>query len=282
MSATTKVVLTAGFDKSLHVATLAELLRRDGVNVAGLLVVSPYSLKRLRALMRQRGRGFVKEAAWRLLGRAASTEGEAKLPLTTFREQQGIEVTSLQAWANHHRVRYASVKSINAPEAVAFIRSLAPEWVVYGGGGILHEAFIEAARGQILNAHQGPLPEIRGMNAPEWSLLLGYAPAVTVHLINRGIDTGGVLAQHPVPVKPGDTIEVLRSRCLTIGVEGLWQAVLAPPASLPRPASEAAGHRQCFVLAPALRELLARRLQKEAIMQAQCETSVFGEEGIER
>jgi methionyl-tRNA formyltransferase len=28
------------------------------------------------------------------------------------------------------------------------------------------------------------------MNACEWALLLGHAPAVTIHLIDRGIDTG--------------------------------------------------------------------------------------------
>jgi hypothetical protein len=38
-----RVVLTAGFDGALPVVALAELLRRDGIAIAGLLVVSPIS-----------------------------------------------------------------------------------------------------------------------------------------------------------------------------------------------------------------------------------------------
>lgn len=259
-----RVLLTAGFDRALHVLALAERLRREGVSVEGLLVVSPYSVKRARALVRQRGKAFLWEAVPRLLGRRTAPTQEAPGALAAMMQQHGIAPGSLRQWARAHGVPYRAVPSLNAAGAVAFVASVAPDWVVYGGGGILHDAFIDAAAGRILNAHSGPLPEIRGMNACEWSLLLGHAPAVTVHLINRGIDTGGILSRHPVPVQPGDPIAALRQRCAAIGVEALYRTVLEPPASLPAPLREAAGHRQCFVLAPALRELLESRLEQGA------------------
>jgi methionyl-tRNA formyltransferase len=152
------------------------------------------------------------------------------------------------------------VKSFDAPEASSFVSESAPDWVVYGGGGILPPAFIDAAGGRILNAHAGPLPAIRGMNAIEWSLLLDYDPTVTVHVIDRGIDTGAALTWHPVPVQPGDTIEKLRMRSVAIGVEALFQILQHPPSAVG--SAEPATQRQCFILAPALRELLDRRLSE--------------------
>ncbi|MCS3663479.1 folate-dependent phosphoribosylglycinamide formyltransferase PurN [Salinibacter ruber] len=154
--------------------------------------------------------------------------------------------------------------SINDEEAVGTVAAADADWVIYGGGGILSESFIDAADGRILNAHSGPLPEVRGMNACEWSLLLGYEPAVTIHLINHGIDTGGVISEHPVPVRDGDSVEHFRKRAVALGVEALCQTVLDPPEQLPEPRRDAATHRQCFVLAPALRELLEKRLAQGA------------------
>ncbi|RME28414.1 MAG: hypothetical protein D6806_02930 [Deltaproteobacteria bacterium] len=255
-----RVILTAGFDRAPHVSVLAQALQQRGCRVEGLIVVSPYNWKRLKGLIRQRGASFVRSAIPRLLGADAEAAEKGADDLAELMEEWGLRAGSLRAWARGTKVAYRMVSSINAPEAVELIREKQPDWVVYGGGGILREAVIDAAKGRILNAHSGPLPEIRGMNACEWSLLLGYTPTVTIHLINRGIDTGGVISAHPVPVHPGDTIEVLRRRCVAIGVRALLETVLHPPPSLPPPLQHAEQYRQCFVMAPAIRELLARRL----------------------
>ena len=128
-----------------------------------------------------------------------------------------------------------------------------------GGGGILKLPFINAAEGRILNAHSGPLPEIRGMNACEWSLLLGLPTEMTIHVIDQGIDTGPVLETIPIEVEPGDDVETLRSKCAVLGVEGLLRAADRIH-DLPESRPQGELGLQCFVLAPALRELLDWKL----------------------
>jgi hypothetical protein len=70
-----------------------------------------------------------------------------------------------------------------------------------------------------------------------------------------------VLEVVPIAVERGDTLARLRGKCVVAGVRGLVRAlgVLAGP--LPRRAPAAASRRQCFTLAPVLRELLEQRLE---------------------
>lgn len=263
-----RLLLMAGHDKALHVLILAELLRGDGHEIAGIMVVTPFNVRRARALVRKRGASFMGQAVRRLLDHGSTSAGES--PLETFHAAHGIEHRSLRAWASAHGVPRFGVRDLNSPKAVEQVRRICPELVVYGGGGILREALLEAAGGPVLNAHSGPLPEIRGMNAAEWSILFGLAPEVTVHIIDRGIDTGPTLRAVRVAVRRGDNLEVLRQRCVVAGVEAL-RATVENFWTGDRLAAAGPLGRQCFVLAPALRELAEARLTRRASAAAAAE-----------
>ncbi|MEM7235649.1 MAG: formyltransferase family protein, partial [Planctomycetota bacterium] len=214
-----KVFLTAGFDRALHVVALAELLRRDGHSVAGVLVVKALQWSRLKQRIAQQGLSSVKKAARRMLpSKQVAREPDA---MQQFLEEESITHRSLSAWTSEHNVPQWSVASLNSTEAILKIEEARADLVAYGGGGILKGKFIDAARGLVLNAHSGPLPEIRGMNACEWSLLLGPSVAVTIHGIDRGIDTGPILERIPISVDVRDTIDALRSKCTVAGVRGI-------------------------------------------------------------
>jgi len=246
-----RVMLTAGFDRSAATVALGELLRRDGHTVTGAIVVSPFRLARLRSEVRRRGVGFVGTAARRLLGRRAAGPGG---PLERFLADAGVRHRSLRLWCREHGIACTRVGGLNDETTVEQVRTAAPDLVLYGGGGIVRRSFLEASRRRVLNAHSGPLPEIRGMNACEWSLLLGLPCAVTVHFIDERIDTGPIVERIPVPVERGDTIDTLRERCVVAGLDGLRRAVQLGILSAPaRPGAER--HRQCYLLAPALLEL---------------------------
>jgi phosphoribosylglycinamide formyltransferase 1 len=69
------------------------------------------------------------------------------------------------------------------------------------------------ARFPVMNVHPSLLPAFPGMHAIEDALAAGVAETgVTVHFVDEGVDTGPVIAQEPVPVRPGDTAETLRAR----------------------------------------------------------------------
>jgi folate-dependent phosphoribosylglycinamide formyltransferase PurN len=254
-----RIVLTAGFDRALHVVALAELATRAGHEIALVLVVDPFRIARLRAFVRQRGVAAVAHAARRIAG-PSPHEGARPDPLLELLRSHEIAARSLRRFCRERGAAYRKVADLNAPDAVAALRAARADGVVYGGGGILKRAFLDAAAGRVLNAHSGPLPEVRGMNACEWSLLLGLEPCVTIHVIERGIDTGGEVDRIPLALEPGDDLERLRAKCAVLGVKGLLRSIPRLAGELPRARAGAGAHRQCFVLAPALRELAERRL----------------------
>jgi phosphoribosylglycinamide formyltransferase-1 len=76
---------------------------------------------------------------------------------------------------------------------------------------LLTPAFLE--RFPVMNVHPSLLPAFPGMHAIEDALAAGvFETGVTVHFVDDGVDTGPVIAQEAVPVRPGDTTEALRAR----------------------------------------------------------------------
>jgi methionyl-tRNA formyltransferase len=83
------------------------------------------------------------------------------------------------------------------------LRRRSPDLLVLGGGGILKPETIDLARRAVLNAHPALLPWIRGSGVVGHSLEQGVPLGATVHYVDRGIDTGAVIARRLLPVDPG-------------------------------------------------------------------------------
>lgn len=255
---TSRILLTAGYARALHVLAVARLLELAGHPPIGVMVVSPWSPRRFHQVVRNHGLRRVVAYLRSFVGLTAMRAS----PLRVLLRELEVREHSLHAWARRRDVAYCVCRGLNGGRAARFVRALSPGVVVYGGGGILRRPFFDAFDGPVLNAHSGPLPEVRGMNACEWSLLLGFAPMVTIHLIDRGIDTGPILARIPVPTAPGDTLDVLREKCIVAGIRPLAEFAVAPPSVLAASGTASAGPvaRQCFTLAPAMRAALVRQL----------------------
>jgi phosphoribosylglycinamide formyltransferase-1 len=64
-----------------------------------------------------------------------------------------------------------------------------------------------------INVHPSLLPAFPGTTPLEDALAAGVAETgVTVHFVDDGVDTGPIIFQEPVPIRPDDTPESLRER----------------------------------------------------------------------
>ena len=114
--------------------------------------------------------------------------------------RQGLDATPVTT-ARH-------VASANAPETTALLRDAAPALVVVNGTRIIAQGVLDAVDCQFVNTHAGTTPRYRGVHGGYWALADGHPELVgtTVHLVDQGIDTGGVLARAPFAVTRADSI----------------------------------------------------------------------------
>jgi len=94
------------------------------------------------------------------------------------------------------------------------LHALTPDWIVSAGFmRILGPAVVDAYAGRILNTHPALLPSFPGAHAVRDALAYGVTvTGCTVHVVDRGVDTGPILAQVAVPVLSDDTEATLHER----------------------------------------------------------------------
>jgi phosphoribosylglycinamide formyltransferase-1 len=99
---------------------------------------------------------------------------------------------------------------------VAELRSHGVELVVLAGFmRVLTAAFLDAFPLRVINIHPALLPAFPGMHAQKQALDYGVKLAgCTVHFVDKGTDTGPIIAQAAVPVLPGDDEDSLGKRIL--------------------------------------------------------------------
>jgi phosphoribosylglycinamide formyltransferase-1 len=92
-----------------------------------------------------------------------------------------------------------------------------PDLVVSAGFmKILAPGFLAEIGCPMLNTHPALLPAFPGAHPVADTLAYGVkVTGATVHLVDDGVDTGPVLAQAPVEVRPGDTVDELHERIKT-------------------------------------------------------------------
>ncbi|MCB1200303.1 MAG: phosphoribosylglycinamide formyltransferase [Leptospiraceae bacterium] len=91
---------------------------------------------------------------------------------------------------------------------------------------VLHQPVLQAFPHKILNIHPSLLPSFPGLKAQRQAIEAGVKiSGCTVHFVDEGVDTGPIIAQSAVAVKPGDTEETLAKRILKAEHALYWRAI---------------------------------------------------------
>jgi len=88
--------------------------------------------------------------------------------------------------------------------------------VLAGFMRIVTDVLLDAFPWNVVNVHPALLPAFPGVNAQQQAFDYGVRVAgCTVHLVDRGTDTGPIIAQAAVPVLDDDDEQALRARILS-------------------------------------------------------------------
>lgn len=99
--------------------------------------------------------------------------------------------------------------------------------VLAGYMRLLTSVVVDRYAGRLINIHPSLLPAFAGKDAIGQALEYGVkVTGVTVHFVDGGMDTGPIIAQHPVPILPEDTVESI-SRSIHAAEQQLYPEVVS-------------------------------------------------------
>lgn len=125
----------------------------------------------------------------------------------------GVPVTALQPFQPGARL---------APKAEERLLEIAAEErpnliALCGFMRLLRASFLERVGVPILNVHPSLLPAFRGLEAQRRAIEAGaLVTGATVHYVDAGMDTGPIVSQEAVAIRPGETPEELSERLLPV------------------------------------------------------------------
>jgi methionyl-tRNA formyltransferase len=110
---------------------------------------------------------------------------------------------------------------------IAELRALQPDLaVVVAYGQILPPVLVDLPRRGCLNIHPSLLPKYRGPSPIQWAIANGDTETgVTLMRIDAGLDTGDIVAQRRVAIRPEDDSAALHDRVAHISAELLVQTI---------------------------------------------------------
>ncbi len=134
------------------------------------------------------------------------------------------DTPEIAAWAESRQLRiFSGLDELgDAPElSFDFILSI-------GNLKIIPPAILRRAGIGGINFHDGPLPELGGLNTPAWAIMRGNAEhGVTWHWMTGAVDAGAILTERRFRIAADETALTLNARCFDAAISSLPDVVAA-------------------------------------------------------
>jgi methionyl-tRNA formyltransferase len=146
------------------------------------------------------------------------------------------------------------------PEGLDLLRSLDLDYMIgVHFPYVVPDDVLEIPRIGVVNLHPAFLPYNRGWHTPSWAILDQTPAGATVHFMDSGIDTGDIVAQTRVEVRPEDTADTLYRRVLQAEAglfEETWPLLASgDPPRRPQAAEEGTSHHRKDLADESIRRL---------------------------
>ncbi|MFZ5861729.1 MAG: methionyl-tRNA formyltransferase [Nitrospirota bacterium] len=112
---------------------------------------------------------------------------------------------------------------VRQPEFLEWCRTAAPDLiVVVAFGQILPKTLLDIPRLGCINVHASLLPKYRGAAPIAWAIIRGETETgITTMQMDPGMDTGPMLLQRAMAIRPEDTTATLGARLAALGARTL-------------------------------------------------------------
>lgn len=119
------------------------------------------------------------------------------------------------------------VESVNDNATVKILQKLNPDLVVVNGTRIISEKILKSLSVPFINTHAGITPKYRNVHGAYWAIVNNDMEncGVTVHLVDKGIDTGSIIYQETIEIIEKDNFVTYPILQIAVGVGCLKKAI---------------------------------------------------------
>ncbi|MFH4969059.1 formyl transferase [Gaetbulibacter sp. M240] len=130
------------------------------------------------------------------------------------------------SFENFDSEKLIKVNSVNSDECIELLTKLSPDIIIVNGTRIISKKVLNSVHGTFINTHAGFTPLYRGIHGAYWSKINkdGFC-GVSVHLVDPGIDTGGILFQDLIETNEQDNFVSYTYLQMAKGIECMKLAV---------------------------------------------------------
>jgi len=264
-----RVILFAPIHTSLYSRlVLHGLLKDPSVEVAGVVVRDHRNFHRIRSEFRRDGRRLIQKFIRKYLLREKAYDGVHGENLAQLARIVDLPKGSLRTMAVEASLPYLICDDLSDEKCEKFLRLHQPDLIAFTGGGLIRQNILQIPRLGVLNCHTGVLPLYRGMDVVEWTALEGALKkigfGVTLHYMNKGVDTGPIIRVVPCEPLQNDTFSTIRMKlevemvtAMLTGIHAIAENEVEAQPQQPRDG------RQYFVMHPRMKIQASARLEKQ-------------------
>ncbi len=133
---------------------------------------------------------------------------------------QKLSPTPVKEVALRHQLPLLQPESVKDPAFVEHVRAFDPDIAVVVAFRILPRAVFALPRMGSFNLHASLLPRYRGAAPIQWAIINGETETgVTTFLLEDRVDTGGILLQERILIRPEDDAGAVHDRLAVLGAQ---------------------------------------------------------------
>lgn len=256
------VVIISPMQKSLYTLSLMELCRRYRVPMAGI-ILRRFDLHRFQQEFRRDGARLFRKIWRKLVLRADENKEPGTVSLKAVFELLDPGFSDVQDFALELGVPVYKVSTLDNPPS-----SLDPQvarTALFTGGGMIRKPMLDQFSNGILNVHLGTLPQYKGMDVVQATILDGCFDKVglTSHLMTPSLDEGPVISTFTNSSEMYASLGALRNEMSALLPLMSFDACLGLASGRYQPVRQSQSGRQHYVVHRALNQViddvLARR-----------------------
>ena len=153
--------------------------------------------------------------------------GDVEITLAITEPRTSSLADSVASHCEKESIPFMETAAINSDDIIERLSEIRPDLLFnINSYRIIKEKVLSIPKEGIVNFHNGPLPRYGGVNVCSWAIINGEKEhGVTWHYVDRGIDTGDIIAQSFFKIAPDETAVRLIIKSIREGI-ALFKEIL--------------------------------------------------------